>query len=61
MISMAYNYGKPFTLDGKKVMYRYTDKKKSTKVLVDSNKKIIKTRRTRAQVMSDNLRSYGRR
>lgn len=61
MIFMSYTYGKPFMLDGKKVMYRYTDKKKSTKTLVDSKKKPIKARRTRAQVMSDNLKSYGRR
>jgi hypothetical protein len=40
-----YNYGKPFKLNGKTVMYRYTDKKKSTKILVDSNKKVITRRK----------------
>lgn len=30
-----YNYGRAFMHDGRKVAYRYTDKKKSTKTLVD--------------------------
>ena len=30
-----YSYGKAFKMNGKKVMYRYTDKKKSTKTMVD--------------------------
>jgi hypothetical protein len=38
-----YSYGKAFKLNGKTVMYRYTDKKKSTKTLVDSNKKPMKS------------------
>lgn len=45
---MAFNYGKPFTLNGKKVMYRYTDKKKSTKTLVDSEKNVIVRSKTTA-------------
>ena len=42
---MAFNYGKPFKMNGKTVMYRYTDKKKSTKTLVDSKKKIIRSKK----------------
>ncbi len=38
-----YNYGKPFKMNGKTVMYRYTDKKKSTKTLVDSKKNVIRS------------------
>lgn len=38
-----YSYGKAFKMNGKKVMYRYTDKKKSTKTLVDSNKNVIRS------------------
>ena len=34
-----YNYGKTFTKDGKKVRYRYTNKKKSTKKLVSAGKR----------------------
>ena len=35
-----YNYGKPFTLTPHgKVMYRYTNKKKSTKTLVSAKTK----------------------
>jgi len=33
-----YNYGKTFKKNGKLVRYRYTDKKKSTKKLVDAKK-----------------------
>jgi hypothetical protein len=36
-----YNYGKPFhsAVHGRKVVYRYTDKKKSSKTLVDAKTK----------------------
>ena len=34
-----YNYGRTFTKDGKRVRYRYTNKKKSTKTLVDAKTK----------------------
>ena len=34
-----YNYGRTFTKDGKKVRYRYTDKKKETKKLVAAPRK----------------------
>lgn len=34
-----YNYGRTFTKDGKRVRYRYTNKKKSTKKLVDAPKR----------------------
>lgn len=34
-----YNYGRTFTKDGKLVRYRYTNKKKETKTLVDAPKK----------------------
>jgi hypothetical protein len=35
---MAYNYGKTFKKDGKTVRYRYTNKKKSSKKLVQVKK-----------------------
>ena len=36
MAKKTYNYGKSFTKDGKKVRYRYTNGKKSTKKLVSA-------------------------
>jgi hypothetical protein len=35
---IAYNYGKTFTKNGKKVRYRYINGRKSTKTLVDAPK-----------------------
>ncbi len=34
-----YNYGRTFTKDGKRVRYRYTDKRKETKKLVAAPRK----------------------
>jgi len=34
-----YNYGRTFTKDGKRVRYRYTNRKRDTKKLVSAPKK----------------------
>ncbi len=41
---MAYTYGKTFRRNGKLVRYRYTNKKKSTKKLVDAPKRSSRKR-----------------
>lgn len=40
---MAYNYGRKFTIGTREVAYRYENKKKATKTLVDyKTKKVIR-------------------
>ena len=43
----SYNYGRKFMIGNREVMYRYVNKKRSTKTLVDARtKKPVKTTRT---------------